>query len=109
MIYPGLTTGSPYISYSKLGPCAEKPFLPMWKFCSLVSVFINLIMVYGALTEQSLPVVPWIVWHIAMPLVQFSVFKWNNIKLATCQGIISSDGSGISSLVILSVRCLQVC
>ncbi|XP_021940887.1 uncharacterized protein LOC110840279 [Zootermopsis nevadensis] len=103
IIYFGSTSNNYYTSYiSPVGPCAEIPFLRIWKFCSLVSVFINLIMVYGALTKRELLVAPWLAWHLALPFVQFSVIVWSIIELSTCRAMRTTDLAPIV-ITVLSI------
>lgn len=63
------------------GPCGEIPLLRIWQFSSLVSVFINLAMVYGALAEKALLVAPWLAWHLTLPFVQIPIFVWSALAL----------------------------
>jgi hypothetical protein len=48
-----ITTGLLTVTFISVQHTGEVPFLRIWQFSSLVSVFINLTMVYGALVVSN--------------------------------------------------------
>jgi hypothetical protein len=48
-----ISTGLIRVTFISLQLTVETPFLRLWQFSSLVSVFINLTMVYGALVVSN--------------------------------------------------------